>query len=88
LTIFAHVGRPGESPLAQADGDSWQGALPLAIWRPGDLIHDERTIPRPQSDEPLFLILGIYDWVSGQRLPVADAQGHPLAGYGYVVPLP
>lgn len=86
-TIFAHIGLPAEPPLAQADGDTWQGALPLAYWQPGDLIIDERLLPRPPAQQPLFLILGVYDWVTGIRLAATDAQGRPLPRYGYLLSL-
>lgn len=67
LTIFAHLGRPGQPPVAQADGDTWRGALPLANWPPGALILEQRTLPRP-AQEGLVLKVGVYNWVDGQRV--------------------
>ncbi|HRQ37707.1 MAG TPA: hypothetical protein PLD25_07315 [Chloroflexota bacterium] len=67
LTIFAHLGLPGQPPLAQADGDTWRGALPLANWPPGVRIVEQRSLPRPALDG-LALTVGVYNWVDGQRL--------------------
>ncbi|MCL4266556.1 MAG: hypothetical protein KJ069_25400 [Anaerolineae bacterium] len=67
LTIFAHLGVPGQPPVAQADGDTWRGALPLANWPPGVLIVEQRTLPRP-AQEGLALQVGVYNWVDGQRV--------------------
>ncbi len=67
LTIFAHLGQPGQPPVAQADGDTWRGALPLANWPPGVRIVEQRTLPRPTQDG-LALTVGVYSWVDGQRV--------------------
>lgn len=67
LTIFAHLGQPGQPPIAQADGDTWRGALPLANWPTNTLIMEQRTLPRP-AQENLTLQVGIYNWVDGQRV--------------------
>lgn len=67
LTIFAHLGQPGQPPVAQADGDTWRGALPLANWPPGVLIVEQRTLPRPAQDG-LTLQVGVYNWVDGRRV--------------------
>ena len=84
LTIFTHLGRPGEPPLSQADGDAWRGLLPLANWRPGDLIHEWRTLARPAAGEALQLQIGVYDRTTGERLRAATADGRPLADDAYV----
>lgn len=67
LTIFAHLGVPGQPPLAQADGDTWRGTLPLANWPTHTLIIEQRTLPRP-AQEGLVLQVGVYNWVDGQRV--------------------
>jgi hypothetical protein len=84
LTIFTHLGRPGQPPQSQADGDAWRGMLPLAAWRPGDLIHEWRTLERPSAWEALHLQIGVYDRTTGERLPAVTAGGRPLANDAYV----
>lgn len=82
-TIFTHLGQPEQPPLVQADGDSWRGALPLTNWRPGDLIHEQRTLALPAGVDELVLRVGVYNWVNGERLPATTPAGRPLASYAY-----
>lgn len=84
LTIFTHLGRVGEPPLSQADGDAWRGMLPLAAWQPGDLIHEWRTLERPAAGEELYLQIGMYDRATGERLRAVTGDGRPLADDAYV----
>lgn len=67
-TIFLHLGQPGQPPLAQADGDSWRGLLPLADWPAGRLITEYRTLPRLPDRDGLVLQIGVYNRETGQRL--------------------
>jgi hypothetical protein len=83
-TVFVHLGQPGAPPLVQADGDAWRGLLPLADWQPGALIDDYRTLPRPAAGDNLFLHIGLYDRVSGVRLPATTPDGRPLANNAYM----
>jgi hypothetical protein len=84
LSIFTHVGLPDMSPVAQADGHSWQEALPLSAWQPGDLIVDERRLTLPPGSESYPISLGIYNWVSGERLAAVDGEERPLPDNIYV----
>jgi hypothetical protein len=81
-TIFAHLAEPlaGQPPLAQADGDTWLGMLPLSIWQPGDLIRERRVIPVPEgfSPERHVVRIGVYNRLNGERLPATTPQGEPL----------
>ena len=73
-TFFVHLRAPNEV-LAAQDGDSGDGFYPLKLWRPGDVIIDERFIEvPPQADRAqLFIELGLYDRVTGQRVKVIDS---------------
>ena len=83
LTLFAHLGQPDAPPLYQVDGNSWQKTLPLANWQPGDLIVDERRMPMPPDLDKFHISLGIYNWVSGERLAGVDAGERPLPYNAY-----
>ncbi|HEX6385495.1 MAG TPA: hypothetical protein VF177_12565 [Anaerolineae bacterium] len=87
LTIFAHLGQPDQPPLAQADGDTWRGMLPLSVWQPGDLIHEWRTLNRPPLAEEIYLLIGVYDRTTGERLRATTTGGQPLHNNAYVQPL-
>jgi hypothetical protein len=86
-TIFVHMGPPGQPPIAQADGDAWQGLLPLAVWQPGDTIQEERTLPLPENTAPGndTLWIGLYNWVTGERLPATTPQGEPLPDDAFLI---
>ena len=80
-TIFVHLGQPGQPPLAQADGDTWRGLLPLADWPVGQLVTDYRTVSRLVGNDGLTLQIGVYDRETGQRLltdTAVDYFGLPL----------
>lgn len=80
-TIFIHLGQPGQSPAAQADGDTWRGLLPLADWPVGRLVTEYRTLPRPIDSVGLTLQIGVYNRETGQRLQTeaaVDYFGLPL----------
>jgi hypothetical protein len=67
--------RSANEVLAAKDGDSGDGFYPLKLWRPGDVIIDERLIDvPPQADRVQLLIeLGVYDRVTAQRVKVIDS---------------
>jgi 4-amino-4-deoxy-L-arabinose transferase-like glycosyltransferase len=73
-TLFVHLLAPNKV-LDAKDGDSGDGFYPFKLWRPGDVIIDERLIEvPPQADRVQLLIeLGVYDRVTGQRVPVIES---------------
>jgi hypothetical protein len=85
-TLFAHLGPPGEEQIiAQSDGDAWLGMLPPSVWQPGDTIWERRLIPLPDSvpPGPYIVRVGMYDWVTGQRLVATTPAGEPLPGNAF-----
>ena len=85
ITFFVHLGPPGQPPLAQADGDSWLGMLPLADWPLQRAIVDLRTLSVPANHVPLMVQVGVYDRVSGERLPGTDVDERPLPGNTFTI---
>jgi hypothetical protein len=79
-TVFVHVGQPGRPPIAQADGDIWFGMLPLTTIQAGDTILDQRiiTLPEEASSGPYPISVGVYNRLTGQRLPASAPDGDPL----------
>lgn len=73
-TFFVHLLSAGQVVLT-ADGDTGDGFYPIKLWRPGDVIVDERTLAvAPQFDRTQLLIeLGVYDRATNQRVVVLDA---------------
>lgn len=82
LTRFVHVGVAGQAPLAQADGSPLAGDYPTTWWQAGDLIDEELllTLPVEAAGQPIHI--GLYDPVTGVRLPVTVAgQRQPFDTY-------
>jgi hypothetical protein len=89
--IFAHLGLAGQPPVAQNDGDAWQGILPLTAWQPGDTVRERRSISLPQEMDPApyGIRIGVYNRITGERLPGTTPQGEPLPDNAITVePLP
>lgn len=79
-TIFTHLGQAGQPPLAQADGDPWLGILPLTLLQPGDVILDHRVVPLPEAlpSGRYEIRVGLYNRVTGERMPAMTPGGTPL----------
>jgi hypothetical protein len=73
-TIFIHLIDETGRLVSQSDKIPAYGSSPTNIWQPGDLIRDEHHLgPFPAQGT---LLIGAYDPVTGQRLPVTY-QGVP-----------
>jgi hypothetical protein len=60
----------------------------LANWQPGDLIVDERQLPLPPNDTDWFISVGVYNWVSKERLAGVDGEERPLPNNTYKIESP
>jgi hypothetical protein len=72
LNTFVHVGRPGEPPLAQADGPALGGDYPAQHWNAGEVFNDEYLLTLP-DDLPFgeyAVMIGLYNSDSGERVPL------------------
>lgn len=75
LTVFLHLVDGAGRLVAQADGPPAGGALPTDAWLPGEQLLDERRLPLtgvPPGD--YRLLAGLYDPVTGKRVPLADGS--------------
>jgi 4-amino-4-deoxy-L-arabinose transferase-like glycosyltransferase len=72
-TFFVHLMAVNQL-IGSQDGDSGDGFYPLRLWKPGDVIIDERIIDVPlQADRAQLLItLGLYDRATNQRVKVIE----------------
>jgi hypothetical protein len=76
-TIFVHgLDERGQLAL-QADGDPLRGMFPLTECRPGEHIRDVRFLPSA-SRERVTITTGMYNRLTGERLPAFDADGTPV----------
>ncbi|MBE7552995.1 MAG: hypothetical protein HS126_18135 [Anaerolineales bacterium] len=86
-TIFIHLLDSGGNLLAQADGVPYAGLYPLPNWQPGQIITDQRPLTPllPNPADLAAVAVGVYNPVSGERLPAFDAAGQPLPDNSFVL---
>jgi hypothetical protein len=78
-TVFVHLRDDEGGLVAQHDGVPDEGQRPTLGWRSGEFIIDRHILPlegAPQGNHSLFV--GMYDPITGERLPTFDATGAPL----------
>lgn len=71
--VFVHLLNANDEKLAQRDGQPVQWLRPTSTWQPGEKIIDRYGLLLP-DDLPIgsyALAVGLYDPVSGQRLPIS-----------------
>ncbi len=80
-SAFAHLLDEAGEKVAQLD---WQpqdaiGLLPATYWTPGEPVVDRQTLTLPDSlaGGQYRLIVGLYNWQDGTRLPVTGADAFP-----------
>jgi len=77
-TVFTHLVGPDGKIWGQKDNPPVRGTRPTTTWVKGEYIADEYLIPispdAPSGEYVLYI--GMYDPVSGQRLPAFDADGN------------
>lgn len=79
--LFVHLLDQQGEKVAQIDGQPQDalGPRPLTTWRAGQVVVDERTFPIPAAlpTGDYTLVLGLYNWQTGERLPVTGAAARP-----------
>jgi hypothetical protein len=89
-TTFVHVrdatgratGQPG-TIVAQMDRPPADGAYPTSLWDPGEIIRDSIQVPVPAQAPAgdYEVVVGLYDFVTGQRLLVLNEHGEPIGDH-------
>lgn len=76
-TVFVHVLDAQGRLVAQRDSPPRGGVAPTDLWLPGDSLADEYVVDLPAGLPygRYSLKVGLYNPVSGQRLPAVDATG-------------
>jgi 4-amino-4-deoxy-L-arabinose transferase-like glycosyltransferase len=77
-SVFVHLNDPVVgAPMAQRDMYLEQGLRPASLLRPGERIFNRYHLTVPATavaPADLPLVVGLYDYGSGQRLPLADGR--------------
>ncbi len=79
-TVFIHLLDEEEDLRGQRDGLPGQGTLPTTGWMSGEVITDRYDISIAPDAPPgrYRLLVGMYEPVSGKRLPVYDGIGNEV----------
>jgi hypothetical protein len=79
-TTFVHVRDTRGSIVAQMDRPPADGAYPTSLWDPGEVIRDSIQVPLLPKIPPgtYQVAVGLYDFQSGARLPVADSEDNSI----------
>jgi hypothetical protein len=85
VTAFLHAVSESGEMISQADGDPLMGLMPLSLLATGDGVSDIRTVP---ADSKIAAFrLGLYNRVTGERLPFYDAAGNRTTDDMFLVPI-
>jgi hypothetical protein len=79
-TVFLHVWDAAGQTVAGWDTMPRENTFPTTQWPAGQVIDDAHVIPLPAGLSPgeYRLVLGLYYWPTGERLPAYGPEGDPL----------
>ncbi len=79
-SVFAHLVGPDGQSVGQDDQAPYNGLLPPTRWDAGIVVDDDYEITVAEDAAPgrYQLVVGMYDWRTGERLPVFTADGRAL----------
>ena len=69
-STLVHLAFPNEPPLATGDNQPRNGRYPTTAWAAGEVIDDWYTLVVPDTTGKVPIWIGMYDAVSGARLPL------------------
>jgi hypothetical protein len=84
-TVFIHLRAPDGFVRSQADGPPVSGHYPTTEWQPGEIIQDVHPLPAGDLSQVKHLAIGLYNPVTGERLPAFGPEGERLAEDAVVV---
>jgi hypothetical protein len=78
-SVFVHVEMDGERLIAQSDGPPACGSEPTTKWQPGATVVDGHSLTLEPNTTPgeYQLLVGLYDSMTGERLPVSGRDADP-----------
>jgi 4-amino-4-deoxy-L-arabinose transferase-like glycosyltransferase len=82
-TTFVHLLDPDGQGVTQADGPPFNNLHPTDHWLPGERLRDQRRLTVPQDAPPgrYQLVVGWYDPLTLERLPLVDGGDALLLAY-------
>ena len=85
--VFVHLLNANGEKLMQRDGQPAQWMRPTSAWQPGEVIVDRYGLLLPEDlpDGSYTIAVGLYNPVTGQRLPVSAGPGDYAIELGPVI---
>jgi len=83
-TIYVHILDDQGQLVAQKDGFVFGGTYPMGEWQQNTLLQDVRTIPFTGNSYTAYV--GLYNWMTGDRLTAVTTDNLPLPETGYQLP--
>ncbi len=79
-TVFIHVYDETGNLITQQDMMPAEGTAPTSRWEPGQFVEDFHILPAPEDMPPgeYHILVGMYDFQTGARLPVTTPEGEEL----------
>ena len=78
-SIFVHLRNEAGQTVAQKDGPAGSGLYPSSLWDAGEMIADQIILPFENLPGGRYTIfIGLYDVVTGVRLPVPDNPANAI----------
>jgi len=79
-TTFVHLRDATNHNAAQQDGPPGQGRYPTSLWDKGNIVPQSVTLSLDNVTPGRYqLVIGLYDAVTGNRLPFADSPQNELS---------
>lgn len=90
FNFFVHLFDCGGEVLALMDGPAIGRLYPLHAWQMGETVYDERYAPlaKPPANECYVLEIGLFDPLTGDRVPVYDSTGQPYPNAAVTLDFP
>ncbi|HXF62015.1 MAG TPA: hypothetical protein VNK95_10380 [Caldilineaceae bacterium] len=87
--VFVHLVDPATGAiLAQHDAAPRQWRYPTTWWERGEIVDETIELPvEAEPDRPLLLLIGMYDELTGERLPVVGRSGERYKDNAFLLPL-
>jgi hypothetical protein len=74
-TVFVHIRDEADETVAQKDSPPVGGIYPTSLWDSGEIVQDEISVPFTELEPGKYeIVVGMYDFASGQRLVVEGSQ--------------
>jgi hypothetical protein len=75
LKRFVHATDLNQAIIAQSDDDLQNHGIPATLWRSGEYVMDQVALRIPEGGKPATLYVGLYDPLTGKRVPVQSDSG-------------